>query len=51
LEVVKTMNNNWMYKRMQDYTLEDALQAFDEGFFCICKDGRVRCLTNAEDNI
>lgn len=40
---------DWHTKRLRDFTLEDAMQAFNEGFYSICNDGKVECLTNDED--
>lgn len=43
------MLSNWHYKRINDLTIEDALQAYSEGFDCICADGKVQVLTNMEE--
>ena len=39
----------WNYKNIKDFTLEDTLEAEEEGFYSICKDGKVSILTNDED--
>lgn len=39
---------DWHYKRIKDLTLEDALQAYSEGFYCVCADCRIECLTNID---
>jgi len=36
----------WHYKRLKEFALKDAVQAFKEGFYCICGDGNITCLTN-----
>lgn len=35
-------------KMFRDYTLEDAMQAHQDGFDVICKDGRVSLITNED---
>lgn len=39
---------DWHYKRIKDLTLGDALQAYEEGFYCMCADGKVECLINID---
>ena len=39
---------NWHIRKLKDFTLEDAMDAMDEGFYCICKDGKLGVLTNFE---
>jgi uncharacterized protein YacL (UPF0231 family) len=43
------MINDWRNKRLRDFTLEDAMQAYDDGFFTICGDGDIKCLQNYEE--
>jgi len=33
-------------KRLIDFTIEDALNEYQDGFYCICGDGKIQCLTN-----
>jgi len=39
----------WHAKRMKDFTLEDAIEASEEGFYCVCGNGRITLLSNDED--
>jgi hypothetical protein len=32
----------WYNKDNKDFTLEDALNAMEEGFCCVCYDGKVK---------
>ncbi|MCX7817550.1 MAG: hypothetical protein N2317_08615 [Syntrophales bacterium] len=40
---------DWHYKSIRDFTLEDALQAYEEGFYSICMNGVIGILTNDPD--
>lgn len=33
------------FRTLRDYTIEDALQEFEDGFDCICGDGRIKILS------
>lgn len=37
--------------RVRDLTYGDALMLFEEGFCCICEDGKVALITNNSDRI
>lgn len=37
---------DWYYKRIRDLTIGDVMEALNEGFYCICADGRISCVTN-----
>lgn len=36
----------WQYKRLPDFTPEDAIAAAENGFYSICKDGKIAILTD-----
>jgi hypothetical protein len=44
------MIGNWRDKRLKEFTLEDAMQAYADGFFTICGDGDIKCLRNYEED-
>ena len=39
------MERNWFDKNNNEMTLEDAIQASEEGFDCICENGRLKNIT------
>ncbi len=39
----------WHFKRLKHFTLEDAEQAYKEGFCCVCSNGKIKYLTNDPD--
>ena len=43
------VNGEWKNKRLRDLTLEDAINAMTDGFYCICSNGGLSCLTNDSD--
>lgn len=43
--------SNVKFKQIKDYTLEDALEEYDDDFFCICGDGKIKYITNDEDDL
>lgn len=40
------MNSSWLDKQISDLTLNDAIQASNEGFYLVCGDGKVVAVTN-----
>jgi hypothetical protein len=36
-------------KMLKDYTIEDCLKAYEDGFVIICKDGKPAILSNMEE--
>jgi hypothetical protein len=38
----------WKKKKRFDFTLQDALEAMGEGFYCICKDGGLAFVTDLD---
>lgn len=38
--------NDSQSKLLKDFTVGDAIEAYMDGFDCICQDGHVSCLTN-----
>ncbi len=41
---------NWQTKNLREYTLEDALEAMEDGFFTMVNDGNKICLTNKDQD-
>ncbi len=41
--------NNWWVKKLKDYTIQDALDAFREGFITVIGDGKIAYQQNYED--
>jgi hypothetical protein len=48
LEACKMRLNEWHYKRIKDYTIEDILLANDDGFSIICADGKIKEIRKEE---
>jgi hypothetical protein len=42
-------HRNWHMNRLKDFTLEDAMEAMNDGFYCVCGNGRLAILSNDED--
>jgi hypothetical protein len=51
MKKLEMFDNDWHTKRLINFTIEDAMAAFKEGFVCICADGHPACLTNDPDMI
>jgi hypothetical protein len=41
----------WMLKQVSDLTLEDAMEAYDDGFDFVCEDGKVSFIYNTSFGI
>jgi hypothetical protein len=39
------VNNNWPTKSIKDFTLEDAILVYNEGFYCVCTDSRITSIS------
>lgn len=38
----------YIHKAFKDYTLEDAMKEYENGFDVICNDGAIRLITNED---